>query len=62
MYPPGIDAMMRIRSRRAHMPKGQQRSNRESKKPKQPKKPAGPPAPFGVPSGRPNPFVPVKKP
>jgi hypothetical protein len=44
------------------MPKGQQRSNREAKKPKQPKKPAGPAAPFGVPSGRPNPFVPVKKP
>jgi len=41
------------------MPKGEQRSNRESKKPKQQKKPAVP----AVPSGRPNPFiVPVKKP
>ena len=29
------------------MPKGQQRSNRESKKPKQQKKPAPPAAPFG---------------
>ena len=45
------------------MPKGQQRSNREAKKPKQPKKPAVPGAPFAAPapSGRPNPFVPVKK-
>jgi hypothetical protein len=62
MYPPGIaaiDAMMPAPSRRAHMPKGEQRSNRETKKPKQPKKPAVPAAP----SGRPNPFiVPVKKP
>ena len=65
MYPPGIpaiDAMMLTRSRRVRMPKGQQRSNREAKKPKQPKKPAGPAAPLGVPSGRPNPFAPVKKP
>jgi len=40
------------------MPKGEQRSNRETKKPKQPKKPPAP----AVPSGRPNPFVPFKKP
>jgi hypothetical protein len=40
------------------MPKGEQRSNRETKKPKQPKKPPAP----AVPSGRPNPFVPLKKP
>lgn len=40
------------------MPKGEQRSNRETKKPKQPKKLPAP----AVPSGRPNPFVPFKKP
>jgi hypothetical protein len=40
------------------MPKGEQRSNRETKKPRQPKKPPAP----AVPSGRPNPFVPFKKP
>ena len=44
------------------MPKGQQRSNRETKKPKQQHKPAPPPAPFGGGPFRTPPAVPGRKP